>query len=102
MSNGHGSLWADHDVGLVLDTVEVLMQAVQQKDDQLLAVLLAVALELRRKPGQLGFEARWLDGIRPLLEIKSYGQVISWLWSLTHCCGLMAVVPSWKSNQLVR
>ena len=43
-------------IWLALDSVEVLMQAVQQESQQLLAVLLAISLKLRRKPPKLVFE----------------------------------------------
>ena len=59
------------------------MQAVQQEDDQLLAVLLAVTLELRRKLGQLSLEAVWPDRIRSLLHIATMinkRNLLCWLW----------------------
>ena len=43
-------------IWLALDSVEVLMQAVQQESQQLLAVLLAISLELRSKPPKLVLE----------------------------------------------
>ena len=48
-------------VGLAFDSVEVFMQAVQQEGQKLLAVLLAVALELRGKLAQLPLEIGWGD-----------------------------------------
>lgn len=44
------------DVLLVLDSVEVLVQAVQQERQQLLAVVLLVAQELRGKVAHLGLQ----------------------------------------------
>ena len=44
------------DVPLLLDAVQVLVQAVQQERQQLLAVLLLVARELRREPRQRALE----------------------------------------------
>lgn len=46
-------------VGLALDPVEVFMQAIQQEGQQLLTVLLAVALELRGKLAKLILEVGW-------------------------------------------
>lgn len=43
-------------IWLALDSVEVLMQAVQQESQQLLAVLLAIPLKLRSKPPELVLE----------------------------------------------
>ena len=40
----------EFDVGLRLDAVEVLVEAVQQEGQQLLRVLLVVARKLRREP----------------------------------------------------
>lgn len=44
------------DVLFVLDSVEVLVQAVQQEGQQLLAVVLLVAQELRGKVAHLGLQ----------------------------------------------
>ena len=50
MQGGHLYVW------LALDPVEVFMQAIQQEGQQLLTVLLAVALELRGKLSKLVLE----------------------------------------------
>lgn len=48
---------ADLNVGLVLDPVDVLVQSIQQKGQELLAVMLLVAAELRSKLSDFCFEA---------------------------------------------
>ncbi len=59
-------------VRLLSHAVEVLVQAVQQEGQQLLAVLLAVAAKLRRKTRQRRLEALGRHRPHPALRSKGY------------------------------
>ena len=63
-------------IWLVLDSVEVLMQAIQQEGQQLLTVLLAIPLKLGSKPAKLVLEVGW--GHRSCLPLHSKRYCIKW------------------------
>lgn len=60
------------DVGLLLYPVDVLMQAVHQEGQKLLAVMLLVAAELWSKLRQLGLEGARLDTANTRLHAGSH------------------------------
>lgn len=76
-------------VWLALDPVEVLMQAVQQESQQLLAVLLAISLKLWGKPPKLVLEVGRRDRCSISLQTCMTFQTVAAINcfdSMTQCC----------------
>lgn len=76
-------------IWLALDPVEILVQAIQQESQQLLAVLLAVSLKLRGKPPKLVFEIGRRDRCSISLQTGTTFQSVAAVYCfdpMMQCC----------------